>query len=121
MKYEILGQKNDIVRIITDEVVIKDTQSALDLIASAQYETDCDKLIIDKSCVDDAFFVLSTGIAGEILQKFINYRKKIAIVGDYSRYTSKPLKDFIYESNNGNSIYFLPNIDEALLKLDSAE
>lgn len=54
----------------------------------------------------DDFFILSTGIAGEILQKFINYHLKIAIVGDYSRYTSKPLKDFIYESNNGNSILF---------------
>jgi hypothetical protein len=121
MEYKILGKKNDIALIITDEIVIKDTQSALDLIASAQYETDCDKLIVYKSCVADDFFVLSTGIAGEILQKFINYRKKIAIVGDYSKYTSKPLKDFIYESNNGNSIYFVPSIEEALLKLDSSE
>lgn len=121
MEYKILGKKNDIALIITDGVVIKDTQSALDMIASAQYETDCDKLIIYKSCMVDEFFVLSTGIAGEILQKFINYRKKVAIVGDYSGYTSKPLKDFIYESNNGNSIYFLPNIDEAVLKLDRAE
>jgi hypothetical protein len=121
MEYKILGKKNDIALIITDEIVIKDTQSALDLIASAQYENDCDKLIVYKSCVADNFFVLSTGIAGEILQKFINYRKKIAIVGDYSKYTSKPLKDFIYESNNGNSIYFVPSLEEALLKLDSAE
>ena len=121
MEYKILGKKHDIALIIADEIVIKDTQSALDMIASAQYETDCDKLIIYKSCVADDFFVLSTGIAGEILQKFINYRKKIAIVGDYSKYTSKPLKDFIYESNNGNSIYFLPSVEEALLKLDGAE
>lgn len=121
MEYQTLGKKNDIALIITDEVVIKDTQSALDLIASVQYETDCDKLIIDKSCVIDDFFILSTGIAGEILQKFINYRKKIAIVGDYSKYTSKPLKDFIYESNKGDSIYFLSNIDEAVIKLDSEE
>ncbi len=121
MEYKILGKKNDIVLIITDKIIIKDSQSALDLVASAQYETDCDKLIIDKSCVTDDFFVLSTGIAGEILQKFINYRKKIAIVGDYSKYTSKPLKDFIYESNNGNSIYFLPSIEEAVRKLDNAQ
>ncbi len=121
MEYKILGKKNDIALIITDEIVIKDTQSALDLIASTQYETECDKLIIYKACVAEDFFVLSTGIAGEILQKFINYRKKIAIVGDYSKYTSKPLKDFIYESNSGNSIFFLPNIEEALLKLDNAE
>jgi hypothetical protein len=121
MEYKILGKQNDIALIITDEVVIKDTQSALDMIASVQYETDCDKLIIYKACVTDEFFVLSTGIAGEILQKFVNYRKKVVIVGDYSKYTSKPLKDFIYESNNGNSIYFLPSIYEAVLKLDSAE
>jgi hypothetical protein len=121
MEYKILGKKNDIALIISDEIVIKNTQSALDMIATAQYETDCDKFIVNKSCVAEDFFVLSTGVAGEILQKFINYHKKIAIVGDYSKYTSKPLKDFIYESNNGNSIYFVPNIEEALLKLDRIE
>ncbi|HOJ77182.1 MAG TPA: DUF4180 domain-containing protein [Bacillota bacterium] len=121
MEYKILGKKNDIALIITDEVVIKDTQSALDLIVSAQYETNCDKLIVYKSCVTDDFFVLSNKIAGEILQKFINYHIKIAIVGDYSNYTSKPLKDFIYESNSGNSIFFVPGIEEAILKLDSSK
>jgi len=114
MEYKILGKKNDIALIISDEIIIKDTQSALDMIVSAQYETGCDKLIVFKSCVADDFFVLSTGIAGEILQKFINYHKKIAIIGDYSKYKSKPLKDFIYESNNGNSIYFVSSIEEAL-------
>ena len=119
MEYKILGEKNDIVLINTDEIIIKDTQSALDLIASAQYESNCDKLIVYKSCVAEDFFILSNGIAGEILQKFINYSKKIAIVGDYSKYTSKALKDFIYESNNGNSIYFVSDIEEALIKLAS--
>lgn len=121
MEYKRLGKQNDIVLIVADEVVIKDTRSALDLIATLQYETDCDKFIIDKSCVVDDFFVLSTGIAGEILQKFINYSKKIAIVGDFTGYTSKPLKDFIYESNNGNSVYFLPSIEEAIILLDNAK
>lgn len=120
MDYKILGKKNDIALISTDEIIMKDTQSALDLIATVQYETDCDKLIVYKSSVADDFFDLSTRIAGEILQKFINYHKKIAIVGDYSKYTSKALKDFIYECNKGNSIYFVETIDEALLKLDGA-
>lgn len=121
MEYQILGKKNDIALVIADGIVIKDTQSALDLIATVQYETDCDKLIVYKSCVAEDFFILSTGLAGEILQKFVNYRKKLAIVGDYSKYTSKPLRDFIYESNKGNSIYFVPGIEEAILKLDRAE
>ena len=37
-------------------------------------------------------------IAGDILQKFVNYGIKFAIFGDFTGYTSKPLKDFIYES-----------------------
>lgn len=57
-------------------------------------------------------------IAGNILDKFINYRKKLAIVGDFSNYNSTALKAFIYESNNGNSIYFVPSIEDAVNKLD---
>ena len=56
MEYKILGEKNDIVLINTDEIIIKDTQSALDLIASAQYESNCDKLIVYKSCVAEDFY-----------------------------------------------------------------
>ena len=118
MQMRILGKKNDIALIPADGVIIRDVQTALDLIATVQYETHCDKLILDKSSLVEDFFVLSTGIAGDILQKFINYRKRVAIVGDYSAYTSKPLKDFIRESNRGNSIYFVDSLEEALLKLD---
>ncbi len=63
-----------------------------------KYETNCNKIALNKSVVLEDFFILSKGLAGEILQKFINYQTKFAIYGDYSKYTSKPLKDFIYES-----------------------
>ena len=66
------------------------------------------------------FFVLSTGIAGEILQKFINYHVKAAMFGDYSRYTSKPLRDFIYESNNGKDFFFTASKEEAVERLAQA-
>lgn len=121
MEYKILGKNNDIAFITCDDIVIMDTQSALDMFASVQYETDCDKMIIEKSCIIDDFFVLSTGIAGEILQKFVTYGKKLAIIGDYSQYTSKPLRDFIYESNKGNSIYFSSSLEEAVHMLDNAK
>lgn len=121
MEYKILGKNNDIAQVTSDELIITDTQSALDLIATVQYETDCDKLIVDKSCVNEDFFILSTGVAGEILQKFVNYGKKLAVVGDFSKYTSKPLKDFIYESNKGDSIFFVSSLEEAVQKLDGAK
>ena len=43
----------------------------------------------------------------------------MAIYGDYSHYTSKPLHDFIYESNQGNDFFFVAT-KEALEKLSAA-
>jgi hypothetical protein len=60
---------------------------------------------------------LKIRLAGEILQKFINYGVKIAIIGDFSGYSSKSLKDFIYECNNGNAIFYLPNQQQVIEKL----
>ncbi|MNC73477.1 hypothetical protein D3C75_1246860 [compost metagenome] len=60
---------------------------------------------------------MKTRLAGEILQKFINYSVKSAIVGDFSVYSSKGLKDFIYECNNGRDIFFLSTEEEAIERL----
>jgi hypothetical protein len=109
--------KNGIALVGSGEPVITDTQSALDLMATVKHETGCDRIAIEKSAVAEDFFVLSTGLAGEILQKFVTYQVKLAIVGDYSRYTSKPLRDFIYESNNGRHIFFVGTEEEAVAKL----
>lgn len=112
--------KNGVALIRSEEVIITDTQSALDLMATVWYETACNLIAIPKSAVTEAFFVLSNGIAGDILQKFVNYRTKLAIIGDYSGYTSKALRDFIYESNNGVHIFFVADEDEAVEKLSAA-
>ena len=100
-----------------DDVVITDTQSALDLAMTVKYETKAARFVIDKNMICEDFFVLSTGMAGEILQKFMNYQVKMAIYGDYSHYTSKPLKDFIYESNHGKDFFFVSTKEEAIQKL----
>lgn len=109
-------EKNQIpCAIICDsEKVITDMQSAVDVLIKAIYEAKTANIVIDKKLIIDDFFVLSTGLAGEILQKFVNYRGRIAIFGDYSHYTSKPLKDFIYESNKGNSVFFVSTEEEAV-------
>ena len=71
MKLELVG--TGIIYLRCEELVITDAQSALDLIATVRYETQCERIIIDKSAVAEDFFRLSTGLAGEVLQKFINY------------------------------------------------
>lgn len=65
------------------EKVITNVQSAIDLIVSADYEVGTKNIIIDKKLVNEDFFVLSTGFAGEVLQKFINYGGRIAVYGDF--------------------------------------
>ena len=108
---------NDIVVVNSKEIIIKDFKSAIDFVMAKKYETNCNKIVLNKSAVVEDFFILSKGLAGEILQKFINYQIKFAIYGDYSKYTSKPLKDFIYESNNGKDVFFVESEDEAIKML----
>lgn len=103
-----------------DEELITDVQSALDLMATIRYETGCNRIVLDKSAISEEFFDLKSRLAGEILQKFINYQTKIAIIGDFSTYSSKSLKDFIYECNNGKDIFFLASEKQAIEKLSLA-
>ena len=109
-------EKNGITCAIVNssELVIKDAQSALDVLMSAKYDIGTKNIVIDKKLVAEDFFILSKGLAGEILQKYVNYGGRIAIYGDYSLYTSKPLKDFIYESNKGKDVFFVATQDEAV-------
>ena len=111
----------DIAIVKSNEIVIKDVESAIDFMMSVKYETNCNKIALNKEAVVEDFFILSTGLAGEILQKFINYQMKFAIFGDYSPYTSKPLKDFIYESNKGNDIFFVENEEDAIEMLKNID
>lgn len=101
----------------SDEPVITDAQSAIDLLMSAQYDVGSKNIVIPKQLIVEDFFVLSTGLAGEILQKYVNYGGRMAIYGDYSRYTSKPLKDFMYESNKGRDFFFVSTRNEAVAAL----
>ncbi|MBO1582807.1 DUF4180 domain-containing protein [Bacillus sp. XF8] len=116
-KVEVGGENIAVVR--SDEILIRDVQSALDFMATVQYEAACNRIVIRKSLLSESFFDLKTRLAGQILQKFINYRVKVAIIGDFSAYSSQSLKDFIYECNSGYDIFFLPTEQQAIEKLST--
>ena len=121
MKINYIEGKDGAVAVIaSEEKVILDASSALELAMTARYEGNAERLVINKRAVTEDFFILSTGLAGEILQKFTNYHIKAAFYGDFTRYTSKPLRDFIYESNQGSSIFFVPTQEEALRRMGAA-
>lgn len=118
-KVEVGG--GDIAVVSSSEIIIGDVQTALDLMATVQYEAGCNRIVINKSLLSESFFDLKTRLAGEILQKFINYRVKVAIIGDFSVYTNQNFKDFIYECNSGNDIFFLPTEQQAIEKLSHVD
>ncbi|MDY4560124.1 DUF4180 domain-containing protein [Peptostreptococcus anaerobius] len=120
MKYRILtlDDKTGVVRIEDESVMISDEQSFLDVFMTVYYETGENRFIIGKDNLTEDFFNLSNKIAGSILQKVINYKMKLAIIGDFSKYESNALKNFMYECNEGNDIFFVDSEDSALKKLN---
>jgi len=117
----VVKMKNDVrVAFVESEtLLIRDAQSALNLIASVKYETDCTRLALSQDAMAEEFFSLSTRLAGEVMQKLVNYQVKMALLGDFSGYESKALKDFIYECNQGRSLFFVSGEEEAMERLSS--
>jgi hypothetical protein len=81
---------------------------------SAAWEHDAALVAIPVERIADEFFRLRTGLAGEAIQKFVNYRIHLAIVGDVSAFArdSAALRDFINESNRGQQVWFIRDLTE---------
>lgn len=96
---------------------ISSTQDALDLIGAAYFNAET--IAVPVTRLDKQFFALRTGLAGEIMQKFANYRMRLAIVGDITDHLadSPALHDLVHESNLGNQIWFVADLDELDAKL----
>jgi hypothetical protein len=87
------------------------------LLADVRMMTGCKDIILDAGALSPAFFDLSTGVAGDILQKFVNYRVRLAIIYDSSKKLSENMQAFIRESNRGNAVFFVKDEKEAVAKL----
>lgn len=102
-----------IAEITSVETMISTTEDGVNLLGNLYYQG-FDRIVLHEKNISPDFFDLKNGIAGEILQKFSTYRVRLAIVGDFSKYTSKSLTDFMYESNKGRQINFVNATTEAL-------
>jgi hypothetical protein len=115
MTEKIIETSNGIIVVVNSGTpIIRDGRSAMDFVATTVYTHDCCGIVLNKEAFSEEFYMLSSGVAGEVVQKFVNFRIRLAIVGDFSGYTSKPLHDYIYECNNGKHLYFAANEDEAV-------
>jgi hypothetical protein len=67
------------------------------------------------------FLTLSTRIAGEVIQKFVNYGFRVVFVGDIAAEVAKSeaLRDFVRESNRGRHVWFVGDIADLQARLAS--
>ena len=87
--------------------------AALDLVGDALGQ-DAELVAVPAGRVAEDFFRLRSGVAGAVAQKFVQYRLRLAVVGDISRHLaeSSALRDFVYESNQGRGLWFVADDGE---------
>lgn len=116
VKYHSTNGGKTIAEILPESEIITGPDDLLDIMADAGYH-DANGIVIHEKSMHKDFFDLQTGLAGEILQKFSNYRMRLAVVGDFSGFDSKSLHDFIRESNNRGIINFVGSLEDAFSRL----
>lgn len=106
MKLSLNGQTQPpSAELLDDGSVVETVNDGLDLIANADY-LGARHVIARAEHFSAEFFDLKTGLAGEILQKFANYRMQLTILGNWSDIASGALADFIRECNRGGAVTF---------------
>ncbi|MGE5370749.1 MAG: DUF4180 domain-containing protein [Solirubrobacterales bacterium] len=89
------------------------TQYALDLVAACG-EHDTQRLLIHAENLPPAFFDLKTKLAGEVLQKFVNYQIRAAAVVPPESLAKGRFREFALEANRGRQFRFFEKRQEAI-------
>lgn len=97
--------------------VVANERDAIDLLGEA-ISADADWVAIPVARLDAAFFRLSTGLAGAVSQKFVNYGRRLAIMGEIPASTAGgPLADWVRESNRGRHVWFVASVEDLRVRL----
>ncbi len=84
---------------------------AMDLIGAAFLGAEV--VAVPASRLPAAFFSLGTRFAGEVMQKFVNYRLRLVVVGDISAHLARSaaLRALVHESNRADHVWFVDDLD----------
>jgi hypothetical protein len=101
---------------------VRGEADALDLIGNA-YHQGAAWVAVPAERLGGDFFRLGTRVAGEIAQKFANYRMGLAVVGDIRAHVeqSNALRDFVRECNRGRQLWFVADTAELRKRLAGAD
>ena len=107
-----------IARVPADGPLLRTGGDAIELMYT---DEDADWIALPVERLDPAFFDLRSGVAGEFAQKFVNYGRRVAIVGDISEWVerSTAFRDFVRECNRGRALWFVADAAELAARLDT--
>jgi len=99
----------------SDGIVLNSGNDMLQLLVMARAQ-ETSNIAVHEANVSPEFFNLKTGVAGDVLQKMVNYRGRLAIIGDITRHLerSESLRALVRESNRGRDVRFVATIAELL-------
>jgi len=101
MQYRII-EKNEkkYIEVYSAETQLRTEEDGHDLV-TVTMEQDTNLILLNGEVLSDDFFELRTGLAGKVLQKFVNYRIRTAIVIDSDQRIKGKFKALIAEAKNG--------------------
>ena len=104
-----------------DGPLLDGERAATDIIGDT-FGSGVELVVIPVQRLGPGFLTLSTRLAGEVIQKFVNYRLRLAFVGHIGPAVaaSDALRDFLRESNRGRHVWFVADMAELEAKLSAA-
>ena len=113
MKYSVIN-KNNKSYIMYNEIdrKISSEQDVMDII-SACFGERISLVVIDGNAIAAEFYDLKTKLLGMALQKFINYKIRVAFIIDEVRVLSDRFKEVGFEINKGHNFRACGNVQYA--------
>lgn len=92
---------------------ISSEQDALDIVAFC-IENDTYRVMLSDEVLSEDFFKLKTGLAGKVLQKFVNYNIKAVLIMKSEEKIKGKFKELASETSKSNNFRIFKDMDEAV-------
>lgn len=114
MNYHLVNaEPNSYIVCLPEATPLSSAQDALDLVGGCG-ESGVSRLLIPEGCLSDEFYNLKSGLAGEVLLKFSNYRIKAAAVLPPGRVGNGKFYEFALETNRGRDFRIFSDQQKAV-------
>ncbi len=112
------GPGNSYIDLTTGKSTIKRDDDLNDLLSLTYYHNSTFVLLNEEN-LSDEFFDLRSGLAGAAMQKFANYRVKVAVLLPANAEQTPRFKELMFEMSGSNHFRFYNNREDAILWLTS--